>query len=319
VQESLNKQFEFSSHLQAEYAEKLSRIALDFLTIGLKEFHQPRRSDWQHYQVALANLCVGIELLVKAYVASHNLALLFVGLPLKSRARLLCPNSMPAGSKWDALELDLKAALYKTIDLGDAVALLYIFRPELKQDLHAHMRMIQKYRSVAVHSLCPSFERYAAERVAYVALRLAKTFADSGDITIAHSFLDQNNQRFLTQFDEKRIKRVKKAIEEAMEKARRSPRETRWVSADGWDEYEGKCPICGNGTLIEGYTELEAEQVDEGEWDQYLVFHADRMKCSFCGLTLEDSWELDLAGVDTEYVRDGGVDRWCGDTYGHEM
>lgn len=299
--------------IKSKYAENLFRVALDFLEIGLIEFHNRRNSDWQHYQVSLANLSVGIELLVKAVIAKKNLALLFTNLTDEQRSALICPDKMPSGFNWQLMTLDLHSLLFKSIDLDRTLTLLYVFLPNLKAELYSHTRFISRYRNAALHGLCPHFERYEADRVAFVALRLAKAVKEDKEFTFPHSFFDDKNQNFLEEFKKEKIGRVKKALENAKRNARKLPGKT-YLIVDDWELYVSKCPICDSDAELEGNTEEEAVSGEDGP-EPMLTFFAHRFSCENCGLVLEDSDELSLANINSEIDRSEDLDKWFADQW----
>lgn len=55
------------------------------------------------------------------------------------------------------------------------------------------------------------------------------------------------------------------------------------------------CPVCGSTGVLTGDTEMYGE--DE------LSFHADSFTCSACELTLDDSIEIELVGMESAHDR----------------
>lgn len=122
--------------------------------------------------------------------------------------------------------------------------------------------------------------------------------------------MTDEDKKFLDNFKEERIERVRKAIESAKEKAHKLPQSKSYISTDDWEVYTTECPVCGNDAILEGYTEIVAEQDDIDSWSQGLDFFADTFKCEECGLALDESEELRLAGIDTHYDRSDEMDKW---------
>ena len=69
---------EYVTTLQTDFKKQLGQAALDYLRAGLSLFHQYRKeSDYVIPQAALGNISIAVELMLKAFIASKNLLLLF--------------------------------------------------------------------------------------------------------------------------------------------------------------------------------------------------------------------------------------------------
>ena len=56
----------------------------------------------------------------------------------------------------------------------------------------------------------------------------------------------KEDKEFISAFQEERIERVIKKIENAKKKSKSIERGTLSISIDGWDYYTTTCPICGS-------------------------------------------------------------------------
>lgn len=302
--------------IQKQYASDLSKSALDYLKTGLELFHKRRFSDYLGMQTSLGNISISIELMIKAFLADKNLALIFKGLPLELKVILTCPDSIPENSNWRNYDLNFRFGSYKTLEFDECVSSFYIFKPDVKQSLHSHLRIIAKSRNASVHSIFPNLQKYEIERAAYVALQLLETMKDTTLFKFSFLSLTDADKKFLSEFKEERIERVKKAIEKAKEKAHRLENFESYISVDSWEVYITSCPVCGCDALLEGYTEPYADQDGEDSWSAGLDFFADTFRCENCGLSLEDSDEIRLAGIDTHFDRSDETDKYPFDDMG---
>lgn len=292
-------------NIQKQYTSDISKTALDYLKVGLELFHKRRYDDYLNSQVALGNISVAIELIIKTFLASKDLSLVFKNLPLDLKIILTCPDQIQSNTNWRHHDIEFRFGDYKTLELGDCISSFFVFLPDLKEKLNSHLRFLAKHRNTSVHSVLPVLKKYEIERAAFVALQLIESLKDTDLFKYYYRQITVKDKEFMKSFREERLERVRKIIDKAKEKAQKLPESTQFISVDNWEEYVTSCPICGNDALIEGYTELHAEEDVRG-----LEFFADTFHCEICGLKLEDSEELRLAGIDTIYDRSSEVDEW---------
>lgn len=309
----------YVSELKRNYAEQLAQAAFDYLHIGLSIFYDHiYRSEYVNPQVALGNLAIAVELMLKAFIARKSLLLLFKGLPLETRALLTSSKSLPTNFKWRVSDIELKSATDKIIDLGECVALLFIFFPDLKQPLKSHLDLLVSARNASVHSILPSFQKYELERAAYVALKLFNALNAASALPVGFQRDDEDDEKFLTSFQESRLERVQEKMKQSKENAKRLPSERVSVPMDSliaqdpfdyWARFIIRCPICSNDAVLEGYTDTVTTEADEnGPEETLLGFFPDRFHCDFCKLNLEDYDELQLAGIKSMYEKDDDVE-----------
>lgn len=298
------------SRLQSEFTANLSRVALDYIRLGLHEFHYRRRLEFGSFQAAMGNLCVGVELLLKSFIASGNITLVFRDMPQELRALLVCKGEPSPKVDMTPHAMDLVSGKFKTIDFNQTVSLFFAFKPNLKGAHHAHLKHLSLFRNKSLHGLYPSFEVYAVERAAFTAIDLVSALRESGELDLRFVALEKDDHVFHSQFPADRINRVKKALEEATVRAKAKPDGQSYVDAQGWEEYAGVCPVCHEEILLEGYTEPVIEEAAEGGFCEFLFFEAESFECTNCGLNLLDSDELRLAGVERSYDRSSEFNQW---------
>jgi len=285
----------------------LQSSASGYLRAGIKMFYDLRTYSWVSIQPAVGNLGIAIELMLKALIVKKNPIFIFKGLPCELQALFVCPEALPKDFSWRPFDIDLRLSnKYDTKELNDCISLFGMFHPEYKQELSSHFQLLSRCRNTSVHFIMPSLQRYELERIAYLALRLAT-------ITESARVLSKDDTKFLSEFKAERIERVKKKIEEAREKAKRiTSTGEALVGEDDWGSYLTECPVCKTDGILSGGTELGYDRADdEGDIpDERLDFFADSFTCEECGLKLDDSEELRLAGMELFYDRSEDLDAW---------
>lgn len=271
-------------------------------------------------QVTIGNLAIAIELLMKAFISNQSLLLLYKNLPLELRCAIITPKAMPKSFRIAPYEIDLKASMYKSLELDEAITTFAIFFPDMKKRLASHLRFLSRHRNICVHAALPDFREYEMERTAFLFLTLREHLKKKrpelfhplpfnlGDLKV-----DKMNKEFLARFDEERLKRVHDKIEAAKEKAKKlteklslSSDEDEWE----WERYPVECSVCGSDGILEGDTDAETEYDGSAEAYTILTFVGERFECKQCGLTLEDYDELNDAGIVPEVDRSDECERW---------
>jgi len=269
----------------------LSNAAVSYLKLGLSEFHA-FLSKAVYGQALLGNLAIAAELMLKAWLASINLSLVFKDMPPELKAITINQDTVPEGYRFRPYEVELQTARYKTPDLNECINYFAFYFPKEKQYLGSHLKFISDYRNKSVHSFLPEFQKYEVDRSAYVALRIYQILEQKGVFQFwTHKLTDQD-YLFLERFSSERVLRVRKAIEEASKKAKTVSHDIPLdIVADKMKIVS--CPICGNDAMVYGEPEQEEEDGEIFEW-----FWAESFECDQCGLKLEDAEELEMAGIE---------------------
>lgn len=300
--------------LKNELASRLSSGARAYLEPALKRFHVSEKTDDAESQAILGNVAVGIELLLKAFLASRNPALAFTGLSPEAKVALQAPDSVPDGYNWRPLELDLQDFAFDTVPFEEAVRAFYVFFPDSRQALRPHFRLLSELRKLALESSPGEMQAHEIERPVYLALHVAALVGPHLG-SIAQIAGDKEKQ-FLRRFDAERVVRVEAALERAKEKAKTLKVDIQFNDPglrESWDVFEGRCPVCKNWGLLSGSTDIKCEPRDSGGDQETLDFAADSFSCDACGLVLEDAEEMRLADMPLAYDRTEDLERWRGD------
>ncbi len=301
---------EYVALTQDRIQRELARSAIGYFKVGLEFLHKERKSTHPLIEPAIGNLATAIELMLKAFLAKNNLVLLFNDLPLELTILFTCPDSLLSDSlSWRYLDNLLRASAHKTFELGELIASFYVFCPGKRQALRPYFKLLSRCRNASIHLSLPSFQRYELERTAYLALSVFQILDKEKYSPSFYYRLTKEDKRFLSEYNEERIERVRRKIEVAKENAKKA--KDTWILADSWDTYETTCPICGCGGMLTGETQVEADFDEDGIASPYLIFLADTFQCDGCGISLDDVEELRLAGMHIVCQRsDSDMDKW---------
>jgi hypothetical protein len=309
------------ARLQINYEQQLARAAFDYLETGLSVFYAPREeTPFGSPQVALANLAISVELMLKAFISSRNLVLLFKGLSLEIRLFLTCPESLPSTFRWQASEIELKNATDKTIDFAECTSIFLAIHPEHKPTLKAQFDFLTAARNTSVHSFLPPVQAYEVERAAYIALTVYGILKTSKMMSfLGYERNDENDQQFFASFEAARVKVVQDQLRTAADNAKKLKDRLK-LGVDTlpgrdrieyWMKHIGECPVCSSDVMLEGFTDFVKEDASEdGPEIEYLGFYPEHLHCSACGLLLNDYEELKLAAANHLYARDEGIEEY---------
>jgi CYTH domain-containing protein len=179
-----------------------------------------------------------------------------------------------------------------------------------KQKLQRYFKLLSSCRNISIHGSLPSFQVYDLERTVYLALNVHNIIKDH-DVFREHSYSPTKaDEAFLSSYDTERAERVRKNIEEAKKKSKKLKHEESLLKAEGWDVYVTKCPVCNSDGILGGSTEPWIEATVNYVEDSGLTFSADSFKCGECGLILDDTEELALAGMEVTYDRSSESDKY---------
>jgi hypothetical protein len=297
--------------------DEFEKSAIEYLRVGLEIFHRARKGEvGLGGQAPGGNLGIAIELMLKTLIVKHSPILLFIDFPIELQVLFASPESLPKDFNWRLLDIELRSFKYKTKELDECIALLYVLLPEHKQELRSYFQLLARHRNASIHSVLPSFQRYELERLGYLALRLFVILQTTKHISEYSYRVTKDDKAFLAVFKNERIERVKKKVDEAKEKSKHISTIKGSLSIDGWEYYITECPICGNEGILTGYTDIDYEEApDEYLPNASLDFFADSFECEDCGLKLDDTEELKLVKMDVNYDRSHQLDSWYKDHY----
>lgn len=298
------------STLKREFAHDLALCGRYYLEIGLEKFYLS--GDWEPVlaQVALGNLTIAVELMLKAVIADSSLLAVFQNPSQEMILLLSCPEMCTDSPNWRSFQMRLRSGNYKMLEFDQCLAVAYLLAPELKRSLSSHLRHLSRHRNQSVHSLFPRFQKYDIERAVFAALNVAALIERIDESLLLTHARGEKDTAFLKKFEEARNERVEKAVAEAKKRCATLESSGSSVSVDSWDFFVVECPICESDGVLEGSTELNVMEGGYAAEDHCLTFFADRFQCDECGLALEDSDEVRLAGIEVGHDRDTELERW---------
>ncbi len=301
------------SFLTDGISRDLSKSACSYYRIGIEQFHESRSKSWVDFQPAVGNLAISVELLLKSIVARKAISQLYTNLPEEAKLLLNYPESFAGGHNSMAIASDLRAFAYKTIELDKCVALFWLFYPDSKQEYKQFFFSLSAIRNVSVHASIPDLRKYELERLAHYSTKLFVFVKESRIHPFFFFLSDDTTDAFMDQYRDDKVKKVKKAIQEAMDVVKKGELADSSALTDDWDSMVTTCPVCDSDAIVSGETEEGA-----GENELTLWFQPASFRCDSCGLVLEDYDELGYAGLRESLERVGDVDRWIGERYEYE-
>jgi hypothetical protein len=219
---------------------------------------------------------------------------------------LTYPESLPDSFTARQYANELRSFSYGTIELNQAISYFYQFFPDTKQELKPYLSLITAARNVSVHGALPSFQRYDLEKVAYLSTCLFAFVSERNLFNGFYVWFEKETQDFIRNYQEERIGRVRDAIAAAKTKSKAIKHYGSYVSQPSeWERYVIECPICGSQALAHGDTTESTDEDGPALW-----FLANYFSCEECGLELNDTEELKLAGIDTGYDRTVEFSKW---------
>lgn len=291
---------------------KLLRNSMEYLEIGLREFHNVKDIDYKGFQPALGNLSIAIELMLKTIIAHNAFASLFSNLPLNFKLYLTYPELLKDDKMKRALEINFLHSSFNSVDLTECVGIFNVIHSESKNELSGYFKMLNAVRNASVHYIIPSFQKYDLQKVAMLAITLFKIIDSDKKLYNGYLYsLTESDNEFIKSFSNERIEIVKSKIEAAKDKAHKTVKVI--LDTNDLNAYIGVCPVCKNDCILSGESQV---YFDESVGEPFLSFSADSLDCEQCGLSLTDFEELKLANVETEYERNNDYDKWVFDNYG---
>lgn len=290
------------SSIKEEIILGFKRNSLSYLKIGQEEYKESKRYIEKVFQPAIGNLCISIEFMLKYIVAKEIFPFLYRGLPDDMQMMINFPDKFNKSERYFAS--DLKNFKNKTIKFDKAVGYFYKLFPKQKNKFKPYLSEISHIRNKSVHALLPNFQQFDLERVLYISLLLYKFFLDEGYYTSDSKIKTD----FIKEYNNKKVSRVKKAIEKAKRNTKQIKDSDKKIELNGWDELITECPVCQSQAKLFGYTNLDCDSSGCA-----LTFYAEEFKCEKCDLKLNDYKELDFAGIKTIYNRNESLNSWFKD------
>lgn len=298
----------YASELKEQYTAELSAASLEYMTAGIDLFHRHLTGESDVWRSAVGMLSSGCEMAIKAYIARHNLAAIFKGLPADLQLFLTNPDAVPSFFEWRSVGPELRAGIYDTISLRECVNAFYLFFPQDKQLLMPHLSYLLHWGSTAFHTVLPHLDRYGFQRTGYAVLHIADSLVKSASESLLFYMPTTHDRQFMESFNAARMERVRLSVQKAgnADVTEDTPEN---LPPFGWDVYVTKCPVCGRRGTAQGYTELAVSTGRDGS-RQGLDFFPVSFACEACGLRLNDLEELKMGSLPILFDRSSDMERW---------
>jgi len=242
--------------------------------------------------------------MLKACIAKNCFSMLYVDLSVEERLLLGYPKALPAGFKISPHLVEIRLAEHKTIELLQAIAICKVLLPSALTPLRSSLNILAETRNASLHSLVPTIDTHKIESIAVLALKLYQLLKERGDLGYVDYKLTDRDNGLLSAHDQEAVERVRKKLAAAKLAAKKGREVDVSVDHD-WQLLEVRCPVCESIGIAEGTTEPDSRDVPRS-----LIFWVDKFECEGCGLMLDDSDEIRLAGMEPGYERDDDLDRW---------
>ncbi|MCX6832528.1 MAG: hypothetical protein NT028_10450 [candidate division Zixibacteria bacterium] len=290
----------------------LTHGGVDFIRTGLDLFHLSRDPECGSHQVIMGNITIGIELLMKGFLARQNLLLVLENPSPETLAALAGGETISLNFNWRRFEMEFLTGRLKLLDFERTTKSFCLFYPEIRGYLERHAKRITVLRNLCVHSVMPFYDKYETEIASFVAITLVRTLKSSRSLVFP--FVESSaDQEFMKEFQETRLTRVREAFDEAKKRAHRP--ETVQISQGecDWERFPELCPVCDLPAWLIGVTEFAAYEDEDGITQPGLDFVARSFECQHCGLVLPDPVLLRLGGFLDHFDRSQDVDKWLAD------
>lgn len=296
--------------LQSEITKKLSTAGNDYLRVGLDRFHSLNGTSNNNYQACIGNICIGTELLLKSIISDRVFIQLFSNLPLEVQVKLTDKKTGKFVQIPPYHRQNIENFTTKTIEFDQAIGIFYHLHPSAKQDFTPFLKTISGIRNISVHGAIPEFQVYNSEWIAYSAISLMKYLGEQNYHFLYKLKSTEVDEEFHKAFDSERNKRVQKAVKEAQNKAKNITPSLIDLIDDEWHLLVIECPICHSDAFLEGYSDIEYEQIDVDDADGWLNFYGESFECEECGLKLNGVEELELVRIESVHDRTDDIDAW---------
>ncbi len=297
---------EFLARLQARFRDGLFQASKSYLSVGLFLFHENIEDPYNgNTQVALGNISIGLELLIKGYLAEQNLLMVVKDIPIELRAFLSVPDRLPDTYNWRRWTVDL-IGKQKLFEFDECVTnLKQLTTPdEAHQLLGASLKNVVAYRNLSVHNVLPKYHRGEVSATVYAGLKLILWMHKQSETTTwnrALYTLSEEDSRFLETFQIDRTNKVRKAVTSATSRATTATPVPLELNPADYHQFRTPCPVCHNHGILTGDTERRRLPGNIGM--ETLTFMADTFTCPTCQLTLDSSEEMKSITMEVTYDR----------------
>lgn len=303
--------------VQDEICNGIEKNAIGYLKSGIGLFNSNKKHNvlFKDFQVIIGILGISVELMLKALIARECFPFLYKGLSTDLLLKLIYPEKITGNFQHHFLKLRTFNSKYNSIEFNEAIGIFYIMFPDKVKEFKPYFNSISEERNNSVHAYIPSFQKHDVDRFAYISLKLYDLLRTEKKMFNKYGY--SVDTKFISQYDQERILRVKDKIKKSKDKLNNVNRiHKKEISSNliDWDNIYINCPVCGSDAILNGETDF----LDNGNESVYcwnLIFRGESFGCDCCGLSLDEYEELELAGIDTEVEISEHIEDYLCDVY----
>ncbi|WP_412470323.1 MULTISPECIES: hypothetical protein [unclassified Halobacteriovorax] len=278
------------------YVFKLCKSATSYFELGMERFLEAEKGDKDYSESILGNICIAIELSMKAYLANKSLALVYERLPDKLYITLLCEDEFQLSDSWS----DILNDRLKSITFDRSIKLIETILENSSKNneiFKKHISELKHIRNNAVHSVLNVVNpvvyistMYSAIKVIEVLLTGIPSDSDLHDVWKGYS-----QSAFYINQNEIILAKVKGKINNARSLKKYNPVSNKVDNI--FEEVLIDCPACSNKAILKGnaYKPSFANEFDR------IQLYSESVECKSCSLVLDGYEELEIAKI-PEYV-----------------
>ncbi|MGN7761631.1 hypothetical protein [Paenibacillus sp. 22594] len=308
-----------------EIQEELKKSAYEYYSVGIRLYKDYLEDETSLYlfgrkkneQVIIGNLCISIELMLKAIIAQEAFIFLYSGLPDEIAMALTYPDKVKAYNFASELTSFKKP---KSIEFNEAITRFYKLYPERKKEFSGYLDNISDIRNNSVHTYLPKYYKHQLDRIVYTTIKVHDFCCEIKMYFDQILGKDNFEMKFMEEYKKSRVEEYEKKIGDAKNKTKSTglDAQNNSIFSDEWNKIQETCPICKSKAILHGETVfLQEEELIEDLWDnskimilEYLKFNPASFECSVCGLLLEDIIELEFASLDVAIDRSELMEDW---------
>ncbi|OIQ17220.1 MAG: hypothetical protein BM556_13485 [Bacteriovorax sp. MedPE-SWde] len=274
------------------YIKQLCKSSASYFEIGAELFHEAENGEREHTESILGNVCIAVELAMKAYLANKSLTLVYEKLPDKLHITLLCQDEFLLTDSWS----DILNDKMRSISFDRCIVLISTILSDKSKECSVFSKYISELKSVrnnSVHSVMSVdnpvvFIATIFSSMKVLEILLAGIPEDTG---LHDMWKDYSESDFYNNQNEKLLAKVKGKINTARNSKKFNTQIP--LVQNEFEEVLYDCPACSSKALLSG-TIYRTDAVSEFD---PVVLYTEKLKCNSCTLLLDDYEELELAKI----------------------
>jgi len=281
--------------LKKDISSSLEDASLNYYYHGMGLYDEIDEHNLNKFQIALGNITIACELLLKAFIARKMFGCLYPKLRKNYQAILFYPEAVPYSPVFNTLVNELKSFSVDTVGINEAISFFYQLYPDKQEEYKPHLKFISEIRNTAVHASMLDYQMYILHKVVYISTKLFLLADEEGIIKETDIGTSSYYEGIIDSYDTKKINKVETAKKEAKRKLQ-SIKVNKKLEPFKYEKnisIQEICPICDSKAISYGYIEGQEEYLNVD------IFCKTHFFCKVCEFTLDDEIELRLASICT--------------------